>query len=88
MPTDSGATVLEALRRHLIRLDPRLADVRIDPQANLFDERYLDSLGATELLAFIEEQYGVRLEADRLLSDLSSLQALATCVATEARPRS
>lgn len=86
MPLAPDAAVLDSLERYLVRLDPQLANVSLDRHAHMIDAGYVDSLRATELLAFVEETYGVDVEADRLLTDLSSLHALATWVAERKRP--
>jgi acyl carrier protein len=54
----------------------------------MLDERYIDSLRATELLAFVERTYGVDVDADRLLTDLSSLRALAAWIVAAGDRRS
>jgi acyl carrier protein len=83
VPVASEPAVLDALRRYLVRLDARLADTSMDFDAHMLDERYIDSLRATELLAFVEQTYGVDVNADRLLTDLSSLRALAAWIVAE-----
>jgi acyl carrier protein len=88
VPVASEPAVLDALQRYLVRLDARLADTTMDFDAHMLDERYIDSLRATELLAFVERTYGVDVDADRLLTDLSSLRALAAWIVAAGDRRS
>src|SRR4051812_43032914 len=44
-------------------------DTRFSRSAALFDLGYVDSVGVIELLAFVEQQFRVRIPDDTLLSD-------------------
>ena len=49
--------------------------------ANLFESGYVDSVGAVELLLFIEETFGVQIEDQELFSDeFTHLQGMARLV--------
>ncbi len=51
----------------------------IDPEADLLEERILDSFNVVELATFVQEHFGVELQAEDLVRDnfarLSSLVA-------------
>ncbi|MBW2278179.1 MAG: acyl carrier protein [Deltaproteobacteria bacterium] len=49
----------------------------IPSDAPLFDEAYIESVSSVELVSFIEETYGVRIEEVALVGDLASVDALA-----------
>ena len=72
--------VMAALTKELVALNSELEGTTIDPDATLLDVGYLDSLSATELLAYVERTYGVYVAADRLVGDLPSMRRLAAFV--------
>ena len=45
------------------------ADPRFGPTVDLFRGGYVDSLGLVELLGFIQDEFGVEIPDDDLLSD-------------------
>jgi acyl carrier protein len=49
----------------------------IDIRAHLLDSGYVDSLSATELLAGIERQFGVRIQEVDIVGRLCTIEALA-----------
>jgi acyl carrier protein len=49
----------------------------IDVRAHLLDSGYVDSLSATELLAGIERQFGVRIQEVDIVGRLCTIEALA-----------
>lgn len=49
----------------------------IDIRAHLLDSGYVDSLSATELLAGIEHQFGVRIQEMDIVGRLCTIEALA-----------
>ena len=55
-------------------------DGRLDPDADLLDAKILDSFSIVQLAVFVQERFGVELEADDLtranLATLSSIVAL------------
>jgi acyl carrier protein len=56
-------------------------DTRFSRQAALFDLGYVDSVGVVELLAFVQEAFGVQIPDDDLLSDdFSTLDGIARIV--------
>jgi methoxymalonate biosynthesis acyl carrier protein len=44
-------------------------DPRFDRAANLFEQGYVDSVGVVELLAFLQEAFGVEIPESDLTSD-------------------
>ncbi len=93
--TEAAASVsaladrLEDFVRSAFAVDP--ADPWFDRDVDLFDAGYVDSVGLTELLAFIAEEFGVDVPDDRLLSDdFASIHGMAQVIgqalpATESR---
>ena len=61
------ATRIEAFVRDTFDVSP--GDPNFGRQLDLFEEGYVDSVGFTELLAFIEEEFGIEVPEDELLSD-------------------
>lgn len=52
-------------------------DDAVTPDTNLFEAGLIDSFGFTQLIAFLEETYGVTLTEDELTSeDIASLNGL------------
>jgi acyl carrier protein len=49
----------------------------IDIRAHILDSGYVDSLSATELLAGIERQFGVRIQEMDIVGRLCTIEALA-----------
>ena len=68
----------EFVRKHF-RIDP--SDPIFDRDADLFEEGYVDSVGVMELLGFLDEQFGVEIPDDDLLSDeFSTIAGMAAIV--------
>jgi acyl carrier protein len=44
-------------------------DPRFGREVDLFEDGYVDSVGLTELLAFIEDEFGIEVPDDELASD-------------------
>jgi methoxymalonate biosynthesis acyl carrier protein len=61
------ATRIEAFVRDAFDVFPD--DPNFGREIDLFEGGYVDSVGFTELLAFIEEQFGIEVPEDELLSD-------------------
>jgi acyl carrier protein len=58
-----------------------VTDHRFTRSVPLFDTGYVDSIGAVELLAFLEETFGVQVPDDELLSDdFSTIDGIAAIV--------
>ncbi|HMC53733.1 MAG TPA: acyl carrier protein [Gemmatimonadaceae bacterium] len=64
--SDVAARIETFVREHF-----RVAghDTRFSRRAPLFDLGYVDSVGVIELLEFVNEQFGVRIPDEALLSD-------------------
>lgn len=58
---------LEAFIREQFGVAPE--DRRFGPETALFERGYVDSIGVAELVAFIEEEFGVSVPDEYLLSD-------------------
>ena len=57
---------------------------KIEPDVNMFDAGYVNSISAAELLAHIQSRYGVNIAESELIGRLDSLGALARHVASSA----
>lgn len=58
------------------------SDSRFSRSALLFENGYVDSVGAVELLAFVQERFGVIVPDEELLSDdFSTIDGIATVIA-------
>lgn len=74
----TGEDLVEALRALLVEVsEGRLQPDEVDPNANLFDFGYVDSLSGVMFLARIEEQWGVHIEDFDLVDRLNTLEAVA-----------
>lgn len=58
---------IEAFVRERFAVSP--TDPRFSRSADLFEGAYVDSVGLTELLAFVEEEFGVEVPEDDMISD-------------------
>ena len=60
-----------------------LAGRRVDPDTPLFSTGIVDSFGVLELIAFLEETFGVDIDPGRYdLADFDTVAKVATLVAT------
>ncbi|HYI37894.1 MAG TPA: phosphopantetheine-binding protein [Thermoleophilaceae bacterium] len=58
---------LETFLRESFAISP--TDPNFGREVDLFDGGYVDSVGLAETLAFVEEEFGVSMPDDELLSD-------------------
>jgi acyl carrier protein len=58
---------IEEFVREQFEVDPN--DTGFDQTVDLFELGYVDSVGFAELLAFLDEEFGVEVPEDNLLSD-------------------
>jgi len=74
--------VVEALRAHILEeLMPDEAPDVLTPETPLFDVGILDSVAALTLIEFIEDRFGIVLEAHELtLETFGSVSAIAALV--------
>jgi acyl carrier protein len=75
-------TVVEALRSQILAdFLPDASPDALTSETPLFDEGILDSVAALDLIEFIEERFGVALEAHELsVETFGTLEAIATLV--------
>lgn len=79
MPIADTATRIEAFVRVQFSVDR--GDLRFDRHVDLFERGYIDSVGIVELLGFFEEDLGVEVPEDDLLSDeFSTIAGMAQIV--------
>lgn len=74
------ALVLE-LRDYLVQIsEDKALLAELDPDGDLLDHGYLDSLSAVMFIAHVQERYGVRIEDMELMGELNTLRAVAAHV--------
>jgi acyl carrier protein len=84
---DSRARVIQALRNHVAQgSGGRLRAAEIHEQGQLFDRGYLDSFSYVEFLAFIEHEYGVRIDDSQLAGHLTTIAAMADHILQQRPP--
>jgi acyl carrier protein len=70
---------IERYVRHQFRVAP--GDSRFSRSLLLFEAGYVDSVGVVELLAFLDEEFGVTLPDDVLMSDeFSTIDGIAAVI--------
>jgi acyl carrier protein len=76
---DEVAGRLESYVRRQFAVSAR--DTRFCRSAALFELGYVDSVGVVELLAFVQQEFGIQIPDDDLLSDeFSTLDGIARIV--------
>lgn len=79
MTSDGIAGHLEAFIRVQFSIAP--SDPRFNRSALLFEHGYVDSVGAVELLAFVQDKFGVVVPDEELLSEeFSTIDGIATVI--------
>jgi acyl carrier protein len=74
----SSSPPIDWLRANVSRISrDHVQPSDIDIRAHLLDSGYVDSLSATELLAGIERQFGVRIQEMDIVGRLCTIEALA-----------
>ncbi|HLU25596.1 MAG TPA: acyl carrier protein [Longimicrobiales bacterium] len=80
MDVEDIAHTIERFVRSHFSVSPR--DPRFGPTARLFDDGYVDSMGVAELIAFIEDAFGVAVPDEALMSDeFATIAGMARVVA-------
>ncbi|MFU8815280.1 MAG: phosphopantetheine-binding protein [Pseudomonadales bacterium] len=73
---------LEQFVRSAFAVDP--TDPGFDRNIDLFEAGFVDSVGLTELLAFIGDEYGANISDEQLLSDeFASIDGMALVICRE-----
>jgi acyl carrier protein len=79
MTSDGIAGRIETFIRTQFAISP--SDPRFNRSALLFENGYVDSVGAVELLAFVQDAFRVTIPDDELLSDeFSTIDGIATVI--------
>ena len=79
MTSDGIAGHLEAFIRAQFAIAP--SDMRFNRSVLLFEHGYVDSVGAVELLAFVQDKFGVVVPDEELLSDeFSTIDGIAAVI--------
>jgi len=77
----ASAAIVERLRRFVSEhSEATLRPADVDARENLFDAGYVDSLSATELVAFVNAEYGVHVRDMDLLDRCNTLVGLAAFI--------
>lgn len=77
--------IIQTVRQYLLQTHlPGEDPANLTPTTELLSSGVLDSLATLELVSFIEQQYGIALEAHEVdASNLGTLAAIATLVQTK-----
>jgi D-alanine--poly(phosphoribitol) ligase subunit 2 len=90
IPQTTIASRIEAFVRTQFEIDPD--DTGFDRTVDLFELGYVDSVGFAELLAFLNEEFGVDVPEDDLLSDeflrIDGIARIVSRLAVDAEARS
>ena len=79
MTTTEVADQIETFVRNQFRV--AVGDTRFSRTQPLFDLGYIDSVGVVELLAFLDDRFGIQLPDDVLMSDeFATIDGMATIV--------
>ena len=72
--------IFEFVREHFDIGD----DPDYTPDVHLFDEGFVDSLGAVEIIAFVEEEFGIKItQKDITLYPMNTVEEIAKVVETK-----
>jgi acyl carrier protein len=72
-----GMDVLETIKAYVVENFLFGDDSRIDPDIEFLENGILDSTGVLELVGFLEEKFGIRVEDDELVPDnMNSLEKI------------
>jgi acyl carrier protein len=72
-----GMGVLETVKAHVVENFLFGDDSRIDPKTDFLESGILDSTGVLELIGFLEEKFGIRVEDDEVVPDnMNSLEKI------------
>ena len=84
MEPDIAGAVEQFVRREF---SISATDENFDHNVDLFEDGYVDSVGVTELLAFLESAFAVAIpEEDLFSSEFSTIQGIARIVARNRPP--
>ena len=77
IPGVEGMDVLETIRAYVVENFLFGDDTRIGPDTEFLENGILDSTGVLELVGFLEEKFGIRVEDDELVPDnMNSLEKI------------
>ena len=77
IPGVEGMDVLETVKAYVLENFLFGDDSRIGPETDFLENGILDSTGVLELVGFLEEKFGIRVEDDELVPDnMNSLEKI------------
>lgn len=77
-----GMNSLEIVKAHIVENFLFGDDRRIAPDTDFIENGILDSTGVLELIGFLEEKFGIRVEDDELVPDnMNSLEKITRYIA-------
>lgn len=66
------------------QFDIAMDDANFGPNVHLFDNGYVDSFGAQDLITFVESEYGLKIsDADLVKYPMNTLSEIASFVCTK-----
>lgn len=74
---NSGDTLQTIVSYLVENSESRLRVTDIDTEADIFEYGYVDSLGVTNLFAFVEQRWGIVVPEAEIVGNLNTLKALA-----------
>ncbi len=76
--------IIEILSRYICEQFDIGDDPDFTPEVNLFDYGFVDSLGATEILLFVEDKWNIEItQKDLTLYPMNSVREIAEVVASK-----
>ena len=77
IPGDEGMDVLQTVKGYIVENFLFGDDRRIGPETDFLENGILDSTGVLELVGFLEEKFGIRVEDDEVVPDnMDSLEKI------------
>lgn len=76
-----SSPIMNVLRNFLLELNYIQHDQEIDEKDSLLEKGLIDSVGMVELVAFLEETYGIKVDEDDLMPEnFDSLESIESFV--------
>ena len=82
MSAVSGDAVQDQIEQYIrTRFEVDASDTHFGVEVNLWDAGYIDSMGVLEMLAFLEKEFGVKIEQEHLFDpEFTKIRGIASIV--------